>query len=132
MLYQWDGKSEDKGQWIPVDSFAWQHKAGSRIYEFEDENLEAIVVPNGSVLLVNGSNQTMQYTVTYTPDGELTNAVMTFTAGEETGKNNTLSVVLKPGKQAMVSSTFACDVSDQKLTNAAAGQVTVTTEPYNN
>ena len=132
VLYQWDGKSEDKGQWIPVDSFAWQHKAGSRIYEFEDENLEAIVVPNGSVLLVNGSNQTMQYTVTYTPDGELTNAVMTFTAGEETGKNNTLSVVLKPGKQAMVSSTFACDVSDQKLTNAAAGQVTVTTEPYNN
>lgn len=132
VLYQWDGKSKDKGQWIPVDSFAWQHKAGSRIYEFEDENLEAIVVPNGSVLLVNGSNQTMQYTVTYTPDGELTNAVMTFTAGEETGKNNTLSVVLKPGKQAMVSSTFACDVSDQKLTNAAAGQVTVTTEPYNN
>lgn len=133
VLYQWDGKSEDKGQWIPVDSFAWQHKAGSRIYEFEDENLEAIVVPNGSVLLVNGSNQTMQYTVTYAPpSGSLTNAVMTFTAGEETGENNTLSVVLKPGKQAMVSSTFACDVSDQKLTNAAAGQVTVTTEPYNN
>ena len=131
VLYQWDGKSEDKGQWIPVDSFAWQHKAGSRIYEFEDSS-ERYVVPNGSVLLVNGSNQTMQYTVTYTPDGELTNAVMTFTAGEETGKNNTLSVVLKPGKQAMVSSTFACDVSDQKLTNAAAGQVTVTTEPYNN
>lgn len=131
VLYQWDGKSEDKGQWIPVDSFAWQHKAGSCIYEFEDSS-ERYVVPNGSVLLVNGSNQTMQYTVTYTPDGELTNAVMTFTAGEETGKNNTLSVVLKPGKQAMVSSTFACDVSDQKLTNAAAGQVTVTTEPYNN
>ena len=132
VLYQWDGKSEDKGQWIPVDSFAWQHKAGSRIYEFEDSS-ERYVVPNGSVLLVNGSNQTMQYTVTYAPpSGSLTNAVMTFTAGEETGENNTLSVVLKPGKQAMVSSTFACDVSDQKLTNAAAGQVTVTTEPYNN
>lgn len=131
VLYQWDGKSEDKGQWIPVDSFAWQHKAGSRIYEFEDENLEAIVVPNGSVLLVNGSNQTMQYTVTYTPGGELTNAVMTFAAGEKTGEDNTLSVILKPGKQAMVSSTFACDVNDQKLTNAAAGQVTVTMTPYN-
>ena len=129
VLYQWDGKSKDKGQWIPVDSFAWQHKAGSRIYEFEDSP-ERYVVPNGSVLLVNGSNQTMQYTVTYTPDGELTNAVMTFTAGEETG-SNTLSVVLKPGDQAMVSSTFACDVNDQKLTNAAAGQVTVAMAPYN-
>lgn len=128
VLYQWDGKSEDKGRWIPVDSFAWQHKAGSRIYEFEGSP-ERYVVPNGSVLLVNGSNQTMQYTVTYAPDGELTNAVMTFTAGEETG-SNTLSVVLKPGKQAMVSSTFACDVKDQKLTNAAAGQVTVTTAVY--
>ena len=128
VLYQWDGKSEDKGRWIPVDSFAWQHKAGSRIYEFEGSP-ERYVVPNGSVLLVNGSNQTMQYTVTYAPDGELTNAVMTFTAGEETG-SNTLSVVLKPGKQAMVSSTFACDVKDQKLTNAAAGQVTVTTTVY--
>lgn len=129
VLYQWDGKSADKGQWIPVDSFAWQHKAGSRIYEFEGST-ERYVVPNGSVLLVNGSNQTMQYTVKYTPDGELTNAVMTFTAGEETG-SNTLSVVLKPGKQAMVSSTFACDVKDQKLTNAAAGQVTVEMTPYN-
>ncbi len=128
VLYQWDGKSEDKGQWIPVDSFAWQHKAGSRIYEFEGSP-ERYVVPNGSVLLVNGSNQTMQYTVTYAPDGELTNAVMTFTAGEHTG-SNTLSVVLKPGDQAMVSSTFACDVNDQKLTNAAAGQVTVTTAVY--
>ena len=128
VLYQWDGKSEDKGQWIPVDSFAWQHKAGSRIYEFEDENLEAIVVPNGSVLLVNGSNQTMQYTVTYENGYE--GATMTFTAGEKTGEN-TLSVILKPGKQAMVSSTFACEVNDQKLTNAAAGQVTVTMTPYN-
>ena len=131
VLYQWDGKSEDKGQWIPVDSFAWQHKAGSRIYEFEDSS-ERYVVPNGSVLLVNGSNQTMQYTVAYAPSsGSLTNAVMTFTAGKETGEN-TLSVILKPGKQAMVSSTFACEVNDQKLTNAAAGQVTVKTEPYNN
>lgn len=129
VLYQWDGKSADKGQWIPVDSFAWQHKAGSRIYEFEGST-ERHVVPNGSVLLVNGSNQTMQYTVKYTPDGELTNAVMTFTAGEETG-SNTLSVVLKPGNQAMVSSTFACEVNDQKLTNAAAGQVTVEMTPYN-
>ena len=129
VLYQWDGKSADKGQWIPVDSFAWQHKAGSRIYEFEGST-ERYVVPNGSVLLVNGSNQTMQYTVTYTPDGELTNAVMTFTEGENTGKN-TLSVVLKPGDQAMVSSTFACEVNDQKLTNAAAGQVTVEMRPYN-
>lgn len=129
VLYQWDGKSEDKGQWIPVDSFAWQHKAGSRIYEFEGST-ECYVVPNGSVLLVNGSNQTMQYTVTYAPAGEgLANAVMTFTAGEETGRN-TLSVVLKPGKQAMVSSTFACDVNDQKLTNEAAGQVTVATAVY--
>lgn len=130
VLYQWDGKSEDKGQWIPVDSFAWQHKAGSRIYEFEDSS-ERYVVPNGSVLLVNGSNQTMQYTVTYTPDGELTNAAMTFTAGEKTG-SNILSVVLKPGEKIMVSSTFACDVTDKTLTNAPAGQVTVTTEPYNN
>ena len=129
VLYQWDGKSEDKGQWIPVDSFAWQHKAGSRIYEFEDENLEAIVVPNGSVLLVNGSNQTMQYTVTYTDGYE--GAAMTFTAGEKTG-SNILSVVLKPGEKIMVSSTFACDVTDKTLTNAPAGQVTVTTEPYNN
>ncbi len=130
VLYQWDGKSADKGQWIPVDSFAWQHKAGSRIYEFEGST-ERYVVPNGSVLLVNGSNQTMQYTVTYAPAGEgLANAVMTFTAGEETG-SNTLSVVLKPGNQAMVSSTFACDVKDQKLTNAAAGQVTVEMTPYN-
>ena len=73
----------------------------------------------------------MQYTVTYAPAGEgLANAVMTFTAGEETG-SNTLSVVLKPGNQAMVSSTFACDVKDQKLTNAAAGQVTVEMTPYN-
>lgn len=129
VLYQWDGKSEDKGQWIPVDSFAWQHKAGSRIYEFEGST-KRYVVPNGSVLLVNGSNQTMQYTVTYTPDGELTNAVMTFTAGENTGEN-TLSVVLKPGDQAMVSSTFACEVNDQKLTNEAAGQVTVKMTPDN-
>ena len=130
VLYQWDGKSADKGQWIPVDSFAWQHKAGSRIYEFEGST-ERYVVPNGSVLLVNGSNQTMQYTVTYAPAGEdLANAVMTFTAGEETG-SNTLSVVLKPGNQAMVSSTFACEVNDQKLTNAAAGQVTVEMTPYN-
>ena len=128
VLYQWDGKSEDKGQWIPVDSFAWQHKAGSRIYEFEDENLEAIVVPNGSVLLVNGSNQTMQYTVTYTDGYE--GAAMTFTAGEKTG-SNILSVVLKPKQTVMVSSTFACEVNDQKLTNAAAGQVTVTMTPYN-
>ena len=129
VLYQWDGKSEDKGQWIPVDSFAWQHKAGSRIYEFEDENLEASVVPNGSVLLVNGSNQTMQYTVMYTDGYE--GAAMTFTAGEKTG-SNILSVVLKPGEKIMVSSTFACDVTDKTLTNAPAGQVTVTTEPYNN
>ena len=121
VLYQWDGKSEDKGQWIPVDSFAWQHKAGSRIYEFEDENLEAIVVPNGSVLLVNGSNQTMQYMVTYTDGYE--GAAMTFTAGEKTG-SNILSVVLKPGEKIMVSSTFACDVTDKTLTNAPAGQVT--------
>lgn len=130
VLYQWDGKSEDKGQWIPVDSFAWQHKAGSRIYEFEGST-KRYVVPNGSVLLVNGSNQTMQYTVTYAPPaGEsLANAVMTFTAGENTGEN-TLSVVLKPGDQAMVSSTFACEVNDQKLTNEAAGQVTVTTAVY--
>ena len=128
VLYQWDGKSEDKGQWIPVDSFAWQHKAGSRIYEFEDENLEAIVVPNGSVLLVNGSNQTMQYTVTYTDGYE--GAAMTFTAGEKTG-SNILSVVLKPGEKIMVSSTFACDVTDKTLTNAPAGQVTVTMTPYN-
>lgn len=130
VLYQWDGKSKDKGQWIPVDSFAWQHKAGSRIYEFEG-SAECYVVPNGSVLLVNGSNLTMQYTVTYKRAGEgLANAVMTFTAGEETG-SDTLSVVLKPGKQAMVSSTFACDVNDQKLTNEAAGQVTVAMTPYN-
>lgn len=130
VLYQWDGKSADKGQWIPVDSFAWQHKAGSRIYEFEGST-ERYVVPNGSVLLVNGSNQTMQYTVTYAPAGEgLANAVMTFTAGEETG-SNTLSVILKPKQTAMVSSTFACDVKDQKLTNAAAGQVTVEMTPYN-
>ena len=128
VLYQWDGKSKDKGQWIPVDSFAWQHKAGSRIYEFEDENLEAIVVPNGSVLLVNGSNQTMQYTVTYADGYE--GAAMTFTAGEKTG-SNILSVVLKPGEKIMVSSTFACDVTDKTLTNAPAGQVAVTTEPYN-
>ena len=131
VLYQWDGKSEDKGQWIPVDSFAWQHKAGSRIYEFEGST-KRYVVPNGSVLLVNGSNQTMQYTVTYAPPaGEsLANAVMTFTAGENTGEN-TLSVVLKPGDQAMVSSTFACEVNDQKLTNEAAGQVTVKMTPDN-
>ena len=130
VLYQWDGKSADKGQWIPVDSFAWQHKAGSRIYEFEGST-ERYVVPNGSVLLVNGSNQTMQYTVTYAPAGEgPANAVMTFTEGENTGKN-TLSVILKPKQTAMVSSTFACDVKDQKLTNAAAGQVTVEMTPYN-
>lgn len=130
VLYQWDGKSADKGQWIPVDSFTWQHKAGSRIYEFEGST-ERYVVPNGSVLLVNGSNQTMQYTVTYAPAGEgLANAVMTFTAGEETG-SNTLSVILKPKQTAMVSSTFACEVNDQKLTNAAAGQVTVEMTPYN-
>ena len=132
VLYQWDGKSEDKGQWIPVDSFAWQHKAGSRIYEFEDENLEAIVVPNGSVLLVNGSNQTMQYTVTYA--GTFTGATMTFTANDGSmvqSSSNTLSVVLKPKQTVMVSSTFACEVNDQKLTNAAAGQVTVTMTPYN-
>ena len=130
VLYQWDGKSEDKGRWIPVDSFAWQHKAGSRIYEFEGSP-ERYVVPNGSVLLVNGSNQTMQYTVTYKNE---IGATMTFTANDgsmvQTG-SNTLSVVLKPGKQAMVSSTFACDVKDQKLTNAAAGQVTVEMTPYN-
>lgn len=133
VLYQWDGKSADKGQWIPVDSFAWQHKAGSRIYEFEDST-ERYVVPNGSVLLVNGSNLTMRYTVTYTPDGELTNAVMTFTANDGSmvqTSDNTLSVILKPGKQAMVSSTFACDVNDQKLTNEAAGQVTVAMTPDN-
>ena len=132
VLYQWDGKSEDKGQWIPVDSFAWQHKAGSRIYEFEGST-ERYVVPNGSVLLVNGSNQTMQYTVTYA--GTFTGATMTFTANDGSmvqSSSNTLSVVLKPKQTVMVSSTFACDVSDQKLTNAAAGQVTVTTEPYNN
>ena len=130
VLYQWDGKSADRGKWIPVDSFAWQHKAGSRIYEFEGSP-ERYVVPNGSVLLVNGSNQTMQYTVTYAPAGEgLANAVMTFTEGENTGKN-TLSVVLKPGDQAMVSSTFACEVNDQKLTNEAAGQVTVAMAPDN-
>ena len=130
VLYQWDGKSEDKGKWIPVDSFAWQHKAGSRIYEFEDST-GRYVVPNGSVLLVNGSNQTMQYTVTYKNE---IGATMTFTANDgnmvQTG-SNTLSVVLKPGKQAMVSSTFACDVKDQKLTNEAAGQVTVAMTPYN-
>ena len=127
VLYQWDGTSADKGKWTPVESFAWQHKAGSRIYEFEG-SAERYVVPNGSVLLVNGSNQTMQYTVTYT--NGYAGATMTFTAGEETG-SNTLSVVLKPGEQVMVSSTFACDVSDRKLTNAAAGQVTVTMTPYN-
>ena len=130
VLYQWDGKSEDKGQWIPVDSFAWQHKAGSRIYEFEDST-ERYVVPNGSVLLVNGSNLTMQYTVTYKNE---IGATMTFTANDgsmvQTG-NNTLSVILKPDSQAMVSSTFACDVKDQKLTNKAAGQVTVTMTPDN-
>ena len=130
VLYQWDGKSEDKGKWIPVDSFAWQHKAGSRIYEFEDST-GRYVVPNGSVLLVNGSNQTMQYTVTYKNE---IGATMTFTANDgnmvQTG-SNTLSVVLKPGKQAMVSSIFACDVKDQKLTNEAAGQVTVAMTPYN-
>lgn len=129
VLYQWNGKAADKGQWIPVESFAWQHKAGSRIYEFEDESRAAIVVPNGSVLLVNGSNQTMQYTVTYENGYE--GATMTFTADEKTG-SNTLSVVLKPREQIMVSSTFACDVNGQTLTNAAAGQVTVTSTPYNN
>lgn len=130
VLYQWDGKSEDKGQWIPVDSFAWQHKAGSRIYEFEGST-ERYVVPNGSVLLVNGSNQTMQYTVTYKNE---IGATMTFTANDgsmvQTG-SNTLSVVLKPDNQAVVSSTFACEVKDQKLTNKAAGQVTVEMTPYN-
>lgn len=127
VLYQWDGTSKDKGKWTPVESFAWQHKAGSRIYEFENPAV-TYVVPNGSVLLVNGSNLTMQYTVTYTNE---VGATMTFTAGGKTN-DNTLSVVLKPGEQIMVSSTFACDVNGQKLTNAAAGQVTVTTEPYNN
>ena len=132
VLYRWDGKSEDKGQWIPVDSFAWQHKAGSRIYEFEGST-ERYVVPNGSVLLVNGSNLTMQYTVRYA--STFTGATMTFTANGGSmvqSNDSTLTVILAPGKQAMVSSTFACEVNDQKLTDAPAGQVTVTTEPYNN
>ena len=59
-VYRWNGTDGNRGQWTPVDTFAWRHSAGSRSYSVGGT---PYTVPNGSILLLNNTTKPVTYTV---------------------------------------------------------------------
>lgn len=60
-------------QWKLIETYAWTHKAGSMLHSYADEKY---VVPNGSVMLVNPTNQIVVATVTVTTDKDWLNVTL--------------------------------------------------------
>lgn len=137
-IYTYDN---DKNDWDKQygKTFAWQHRAGVKTKTIVDAegNKKQYTVANGSILLLNKSNQIVDYTITLTPTVDW--AGMTFTVNGSVGdykevpnEANKIVVTVQPGKEITVISQITGQTDADKLSpdqGQIVGNISVTMNP---
>ena len=129
----YNGKDLENGKWKALKSYAWRHTAGSKSYKYSGTSYS---VTNGSILLLNDSNQYVTYTITYTNDpGKNDWAYMTFTT-DENGKvtsaedaQDTIIVVVPPNTNVTVVGQMNGEAENMNLTESPVGSITIDATP---
>ena len=128
--YSWD---ETQYVWRLIDTYAWTHKTGGVVRTYWDlyEAKEIdYFVPNGSVMIVNPTNQIIKATVTV----DHSNATWAWTNlvannAEKTTGTNTITVVLQPHTSMLISGSVSGTPPVAEMTDLEIGSWTVNIEP---
>lgn len=131
--YGWDGTSY---QWKLIEQYAWTHKSGSMIHSYADLNDSSVItqynVPNGSVMIVNPTNQKITATVTIQMNDDpaiwKTSPVVTLVAEDGTTGTHTITVTLEARSTMLISATLEGEPQDN-LTDQATGKCSVQIDP---
>lgn len=133
--YGWDGEAYT---WRLIEEYAWTHKSGSMIHTYADlekvGEITSYTVPNGSVMIVNPTNQKIKATVTIQMDASTEywkdTPVVTLTAADEAGTTGTttITVYLDAHETLLISATLTGTPQDG-LTDQATGSCSVKIEP---
>ena len=122
---------EGEGGWALRDTYTWTHVTGSKRHKEVDRDGNKVdyVVPNGSVLLVNNSNQIVKATVTVTSDQTwLTmylsgnNKKGTVTENSDGTRTSVITFTLRPDDQIYVRGDLAGTPDEISEVAKAAGK----------
>lgn len=132
-FYAWDGEAYT---WRMIDQYAWTHKSGSVNHYYADLNESGKVtpytVPNGSVMIVNPTNQTITATVSielvFDATTWVTQPVFTWNAEDGTSAVGQITVTLKPHSTMLISGVLE-GTPVNNLTDQVTGSCSVSIEP---
>lgn len=130
--------------WKLMEQYTWSRVAGSKVYTVYEESEDGVSVleklypvPNGSVLLVNNSNQIVKATVVVTAKYAWIEMALRGNDGTEgvitqsdDGTNvSTITITLMPGDEVIVTGDISGTPDNEYETASAAGEWSVKLEP---
>lgn len=133
-VYSWDGESFS---WKLIEHYAWTHKTGSMVHAYRDLNTNETkhyVVPNGSVMIVNPTNQKITATITIEIDKDSaiwqdTPMVALMTENGETSETGTITVTLDAHSTLLISATLTGTPVDESMTDRVTGSYSAVINP---
>jgi hypothetical protein len=112
--------SRGVGEWKMIDHYSWRHETGSTIYNYADlETTEntTYAVPNGSVLLVNPTNQIVEATLSSEVKKGAEWASISYKVSNtndkvavEKNEGGTVTVLMQPHSKCLIT----CGISEAK------------------